>query len=331
MRVLVTGASGMYGSGVARTLVARGDEVTVLQRRPAGVLGAREWLGDITDPDAVVRAVQDQDAVVHLAARVTVVGEWSRFERVNVGGTSLLVDAARKAGVERVVFVSSPSVAHRGEALVGARAELADPDHARGHYARSKAMAEQVALAADRGDADRGMSVVAIRPHLVWGPGDTQLIGRILERARTGRLALIDRGAALIDTTYVDNAVDATVAALDRAEQVHGRAFVVSNGEPRTVREILTEVCRAAGIDPPRRKVPFRVAHVGGAAAEAVWRRLGRDDDPPMTAFLAEQLATAHWFDQRETTAALAWKPRVSLDEGFAHLRQAYGVQPVPG
>ncbi len=323
MRVLVTGASGMYGGGVARALVERGDEVTVLQRRPAGVPGALEVRGDITDPGALARAVAAQDAIIHLAARVAVVGEWPEFERINVHGTAALIDAARHAGVGRFVFVSSPSVAHRGEALVGARAEPADPDRARGNYARSKAMAERIALAADRGPG-QGMSVVAIRPHLVWGPGDTQLIGRIVERARTGRLALIDQGAALIDTTYVDNAVEATVAAVDRCEDVHGRAFVISNGEPRPVREILTEVCRAAGVEPPRRRVPFRVAHAGGAAAEAVWRGLGREDDPPMTAFLAEQLATAHWFDQRETMAALEWSPRVPLAEGFERLSRAY-------
>lgn len=324
MKVLVTGASGMYGGAVARELVQRGDQVTVLQRRSAAVTGAQDCLGDITDPDVVATAVAGQEAVVHLAARVSVVGEWSAFEHVNVHGTATLLDGARNAGVGRVVFVSSPSVAHRGEALVGASAEPADPDRARGHYARSKAIAERLALAADRGPDDDGMSVVAIRPHLVWGPGDTQLIGRIIERARTGRLALIDQGAALIDTTYVDNAADATVAALDRAEAVHGRAFVISNGEPRPVRDILAEVCRAAGVEPPRRRVPFRVASAGGVVAEAVWRRLGRDDDPPMTAFLAEQLATAHWFDQRETMAALDWQPRVPLDEGFARLTQAY-------
>lgn len=323
MRVLVTGASGMYGGAVARALVDRGDEVTVFQRGAAGVPGVTEQLGDITDPEAVTRIVAGQDAIIHLAARVSVVGAWPAFERVNVAGTAALLDAARLAGVRRFVFVSSPSVAHRGEPLVGADAAPADPDRARGHYARSKAMAERLALAADRGPGE-GMSVVAIRPHLVWGPGDTQLIGRIVERARTGRLPLIDQGAALIDTTYVDNAVGATVAAVDRAEDVHGRAFVVSNGEPRPVREILTEVCRAAGVDAPRRRVPFRIAYAGGAVAEAVWRRLGREGDPPMTAFVAEQFATAHWFDQRETMAGLDWAPRVPLAEGFERLAESY-------
>lgn len=187
-------------------------------------------------------------------------------------------------------------------------------------------MAEQLVLA----DAGRDMAVVSLRPHLVWGPGDTQLIGRIVERARQGRLALIGHGAALIDTTYLDNAVDAILAALDRAGELDGRTFVVSNGQPRTVRELFTRICRAADLAPPRLQVPFPVARAGGALAERAWPRLGRDDDPPMTAFLAEQLATAHWFDQRETRAALQWRPTVSLDEGFDRLAAWFAARAAP-
>jgi 2-alkyl-3-oxoalkanoate reductase len=319
MRVLVTGASGMLGRATAMALAARGDEVTVLQRGTAG-LDLREVRGDVADTEVVGPAMRGQDAVIHLAARVGVVGTAAEFEHANVTGTTTVLTAARAAGVGRVVHVSSPAVAHAGEPLVGAGAGPADPDRAIGHYARTKARAEQLALA-----ATDDLAVVAIRPHLVWGPGDTQLIERIVARARAGRLALVDDGAALIDTTYVDNAADAMVAALDRAEdaRVRGRAFVVSNGQPRTVAELVTRICRAAGLPAPRRKVPLPVAWAGGAVAERLWARLERTDDPPMTSFLAEQLATAHWFDQRETRAVLGWAPRVSLEEGFARLAAA--------
>jgi 2-alkyl-3-oxoalkanoate reductase len=317
VKVLVTGARSCYGAAVARALAARGDEVTVFQREPAG-LPVSEVLGDITRPASIGVATLGMDAVIHLAAKVSVVGAWDDFERTNVEGTRNVLEAARRAGVQRFVHVSTPSVAHHGDALVGVGAQPADPDRARGSYARSKAMAERLVL-----DLADEFAVVALRPHLVWGPGDTQLVGRVIERARRGRLALVGAGTALIDTTYLDNAVDATLAALDRAEEVHGRAFVVSNGEPRPVREILTRLCEAAEVPPPTRRVPFRVAHTGGAIAERLWRVLGRTDDPPMTAFLAEQLATAHWFDQRETRDALGWTPAVSLDEGFERLAAA--------
>jgi nucleoside-diphosphate-sugar epimerase len=214
------------------------------------------------------------------------------------------------------VHVSSPSVAHAGHALVGAPAGAADPSGTRGHYATSKAMAEVAALDA----SSDAMPVVAIRPHLVWGPGDTQLVGRIVERARQGRLALVGAGTALIDTTYIDNAADALVAAADRVRGLGGRAFVVSNGEPRTVAELVHRIVAAAGISPSPRRVPFPIAWAAGSVIERVWERLGRDDDPPMTSFLAEQLATAHWFDQRGTRDALGWEPAVGLDDGFGRL-----------
>ncbi len=324
MKVLVTGASGMLGRAVARRLADRGDDVTVFQRRPAET-GTHELLGDVADPEAVRAAVEGHEAVVHLAARVSVTGPWAPFLAINVSGTQHLLDSAGATGVRRFVHVSSPSVAHSGAALVGAGAGPADPERARGHYARSKALAEESALQADR----PGFAVVAVRPHLVWGPGDTQLVARIVERARQGRLALVDRGAALIDTTYVDNAADAMVAALDHAEddRAHGRAFVVSNGQPRTVAELVFRICSAAGLDAPARRVPYPVARAGGALAELVWSAVGRTDDPPMTRFLAEQLATAHWFDQRQTRDVLGWTPAVDLDEGFRRLAASYAVR----
>lgn len=324
MKVLVTGGRGMLGWAIVRSLVSRGHEVTCFQRQSAVAAAlesvppgaqVREVLGDITDRRAVDRACAGQDAIVHSAALVSMTGDWAEFARVNIDGTALLLDAARSAGVRGFVHVSSPSVAHAGSALVGASATPADPEAARGHYARSKAHAEVAVLAAD----SRQMRATAVRPHLVWGPGDTQLIARIVDRARSGRLLLVGGGLALVDTTYVDNAADAIAAAVERVghDQVHGRAFVVSNGEPRTIAEIAMRIARAYGLQPSLRSVPYRAAHLAGRAAERV------ASDPPLTGFLVEQLGTAHWFDQRQTRAALAWAPRVSLAEGFARLSPA--------
>ncbi len=319
MKVLVTGASGMLGRATAQALIDRGEAVTVLQRRPSG-LDCREVLGDVADAAAVSRAVDGQDVVVHLAAKVDVVGPWVDYERANVLGTRTVIAGCEASSVARLVHVSSPSVAHAGDSLVGVGAEPADIAGAHGSYARSKALAERAALAADSGS----LATVAIRPHLVWGPGDTQLVGRIVERARAGRLPLIGTGSALIDTTYVDNAVSAMLAAVDAS--VHGEALVVSNGEPRPVAEILERLCLAAGVSGPRGRVPLPVATTAGSLIEAGWRVLRRRDTPPMTRFLAEQLATAHWFDQRRTREALGWTPRVSLDEGFTALTAWYAA-----
>jgi 2-alkyl-3-oxoalkanoate reductase len=315
----------MLGRGVAQALADRGDRVTVLQRRPSG-LGLPEVLADISDTDAVRAAVSDQDGVIHLAAKVNVIGPEVEYRRVNVQGTRTVVDSCVTAGVARLVYVSSPSVAHSGTSLIGRGADPADPGAARGPYARSKAAAERIALSADHDQ----LAVVAVRPHLVWGPGDAQLVARVVDRARHGRLPLIGSGAALIDSTYVVNAVEALLAALDRCVQARGQALVVTNGEPRPVTELLAGVCRAAGVPEPTWHVPVRLARAGGALAESLWtlaeaRRPGRSaEDPPLTRFLVEQLSTAHWFDQRLTRQVLHWEPRVSLEEGFAQLQRWY-------
>lgn len=316
MKVLMTGGRGLLGMATAKALNQSGHEVVLFQRGRAEI-DLPQIQGDIQDLDAVKQAIQGCDGVVHMAARVSTVGTWREFESVNVGGTKHVLRAATAAGVERCVYVSSPSAAHVGEALIGSSATPASPEGARSFYSRSKAMAELEVL------QQVDLATVAVRPHLVWGPGDTQLIGRIVERARSGRLVLINRGAALIDTTYVDNAADAIVAALQRVTdaQVRGKAFVVSNGEPRTVAELFTRIAWAAGVAPPTRSIPGVLARTGGTAVEAFWRVSKRNDEPPMSRFLAEQLSTAHWFAQEDTQAALVWAPRVSLEEGFTRLK----------
>ena len=198
VNVVVTGASSLLGGAVARRLHDRGDHVTVFQRRPSG-LGFTEVLGDVTDRRAVAAAVLGADVVIHAAAKVTVVGAWSEFAATNISGTANLVDAARAAGA------ADSSTSRRRRSRIRARRSSARPPvppirtRARDNYSRSKAAGELLALAAAADD----FAVVAVRPHLVWGPGDTQLIGRIVERARQGRLAVIGSGAALVDTTYV--------------------------------------------------------------------------------------------------------------------------------
>lgn len=321
MRVLVTGASGLLGREVARLLVHQGHAVSTFQRRPSGVDGAADFCGSVTEDASLRRAVDEAEGVIHLAAKVSITGRAAEFDEVNVEGTRRLLASARAAGVRDVVFVSSPSVANSGAAIVGQGAEPADPKHAHGHYSRTKAEAELLALAADTSE----FRVAAVRPHIVWGPGDTQLVERVLARASSSRLPLLDAGAALIDTTYVDNAASAIVAALHRMDHVHGRALVVSNGEPRPIGELLAGICAAGGVAAPSWSVPGAVARTAGAVVEKLWLLAGRREEPPMTRFLAEQLSTAHWFDQRQTHELLDWTPRVSLDEGLALLAAHYG------
>lgn len=328
--MLLTGGSSLLVRRTAERLLARGDDVVLLQRNRCDA-DLPQVLGDIRDTDAVQRAIAGCDSVIHAAAKVGVMGRWDDYRSINVDGTSVVLDSARRAGIGSFVHVSTPSVAHAGHSVVGvgaAPAVTGRPVDGRvgAFYSESKALAERLALAA----ADEHLFVVAIRPHLVWGPGDTQLVGRIVERALTGRLALVGGGNALIDTTYIDNAASALVAALDAAHHgsvASGHAYVVANGEPRPVRELVEAILRAAGVEAHPRRVPLRLATLAGSITEHVWALRNTDDEPPLTRFLAEQLGTAHWFDPRPARDDLAWSPTVTLDEGLAALARWFATQ----
>lgn len=327
---MITGGTSLLARQTAARLAARGDDVVVVQRSVASVDGASSVRADVRDRSAIDRAVEGCDAVIHAAAKVGVVGSWDEYRSINVDGTACVLAAARAAGVTRFVHVSTPSVGHIGDSLVGRPAEHAVTGRRRAFYAESKAISEALVLDA----SDDVLPVVAVRPHLVWGPGDTQLVGRIVERARQGRLALVGDGAALVDTTYIDNAADALVAALDAVgvgAPCAGRAYVVANGEPRPIRELVEGIVKAAGMTPRPRRIPRSVAVSIGTVVESIWPLLRRSSEPPITRFLAEQLGTAHWFDPRETRRDLRWEPAVTIDEGLGRLAGwfAAGARPV--
>ena len=346
----MTGARGMLGRAVALALAARGDDVTVLQRRPSG-LPLREVLADLGDPDAAPgRGARRRRTPSSTSPRRST---WSGRGGTTRGrtstGTRRLLAAARAAGVARFVHVSSPSVAHAGDALVGAGAGPADPGGARGHYARSKALAEQAVLTSDDAPPRSARHAGARRTRrrrpdrATRRAGDAQLAGgrrrapapglgarghparRPDPRPGPGRAARRGRHRYRADRHHVRRRRGRRARRRPRPGDRPARAgaCVVSGGEPRPVAELLASICAAAGAPAPRVSVPARLARVAGAVAETFWRH-----EPPMTRFLAEQLSTAHWFDQRETRAALGWAPRVGLDEGFRRLRTADPCHP---
>ena len=324
MTVLVTGGSGFLGTAIVRGLLARGATVRSLARGPApelAALGVEVLRGDVADPGAVSRAVAGCELVFHVAAKAGMWGTYAAYAASNVEGTRHVLDACRRHDVPRLVYTSTPSVVHRGDDIEGGNERLPYATRFDSPYPATKAVAERMVLAA----SDATLATVALRPHLLWGPGDTQLVPRILDQARRGRLRLVDGGRAVVDATYVDNAADAHLLAADRlhaGSQVAGRAYFIAQGHPLPLRDILGRILAAAGLPPVTASVPFPVAYGVGAAAEASWRLLRRGGEPPMTRFLARQLATSHWFDLSAARRDLGYEPRVSLEEGLARLRR---------
>jgi nucleoside-diphosphate-sugar epimerase len=260
MRVLVTGGGGFLGGALVERLVACGEEVRSLQRRDSvrlQQLGVEQVLGDVADAQVVELATAGCEVVFHAAARVEMWGSFEPFYRTNVVGTENVIAAARRARVGRLVFTSSPSVVHGRAGLAGADESTPYPDRFEAAYPQTKAMAEMAVLAANGPE----LATVALRPHLVWGPGDTNLVARLVERARAGRLRLVGSGASLVDTTYIDNAVDAHLLAAERLAPrapCAGRTYFIANDEPRPVGEVVSAMLGAAGLPPERRSLPLQ-------------------------------------------------------------------------
>jgi nucleoside-diphosphate-sugar epimerase len=325
----VTGGAGFLGKAIAQRLVERGDVVRSFSRgrhRELEELGIDALQGDVADAEAVASAARGCDVVFHVAARVGGWGPREVYRSTNVVGTTNVIEACRRHAVGRLVFTSTPSVAHGGRDIEGGDESLPYAEHYEAAYPETKAEAERCVLAAN-GDE---LATVALRPHLVWGPGDNHLIPRLLERARAGRLRLVGRRDKLVDATYIDNAAAAHLLAADRLAPgtgCAGRAYFIAQGEPAPASELINGVLAAAGLPPVERRVPEAVAWAAGGAAEAIYWMLGREEEPPLTRFAARQLATAHWYDLSAARRDLGYAPCVTTAEGLARLREHFEKQ----
>jgi len=319
---LVTGGGGFLGGAIVRRLVDRGEQVRALQRGDypeLAALGVECIRGDIADAEVVGRAVDGCDTVFHVAAKVEMWGPREPFVQANVVGTENILDAMQRHGASKLVFTSSPSVVHGGDDIAGADESLPYPEHYEAAYPETKAEAERRVLAAD----GPMLSTISLRPHLIWGPGDTTLVPMIVKRARAGHLRLVGNGENLIDTVYIDNAVDAHLAAVDRlapGSDCAGKPYFVTNEDPRPIKEILNGFITAAGLEPVERSIPVSMAVAVGRVFELLHRFFPSETGPRMTPFLARHLATAHWYDISAVKRDLGYEPAVGVDEGMERL-----------
>jgi nucleoside-diphosphate-sugar epimerase len=323
--IAVTGGGGFLGGAVVRRLLARGDAVRSVQRSDAPALrelGASVVRADLAERDAVLRALEGCAAVVHVAAKAGAWGSSESFHRANVVGTENVLAACRAHGIARLVYTSTPSVVHSGGDVEGVDERAPYATHFDAHYPATKAAAERLVLEAN----GPHLATVALRPHLIWGPGDTQLTARVLARARVGKLRLVGGGEKAVDSVYIDNAALAHLLALDRVSPgapCAGRAYFITQGEPMPQRELVNGILAAAGLPPCTRSISPRLAYVAGALMEAAWTVLRRDDEPLMTRFIASQLATAHWYDISAARRDLGYSPEVTVAEGLARLAES--------
>ncbi|ALQ96995.1 3-beta hydroxysteroid dehydrogenase [Xylella fastidiosa subsp. pauca] len=324
MKILVTGGSGFLGEALCRGLLKRGYQVLSFQRshyQALQALGVVQICGDLSDFHAVRHAVRGVDAVFHNAAKVGAWGSYTSYHQINVIGTQHVLDACRAENISKLVYTSSPSVIHRSNYPVeGLDADQVPYSNAvKVPYAATKAMAEQAVLAANSVD----LTTVALRPRMIWGPGDPHLMPRLVARARAGRLRLIDDGRNLVDSTYIDNAAQAHFDAFEHlmpGAACAGKAYFISNGEPLQMRELINKLLAAANAPPVTQSLSFKTGYCIGAFCEMLWSLLPLPGEPLLTRFLVEQMSTPHWYSIEPAKRDFGYVPRVSIEEGLVRL-----------
>jgi 2-alkyl-3-oxoalkanoate reductase len=330
-KVLVTGGGGFLGTALVRSLRDRGLSVRSLARGDyphLQELGAEQFRGDIADAQAVARAVAGCETVFHTASKAGLWGTEREYYQANVEGTQNLLAACRAVGSRRIIYTSSPSVVFTGLDMEGVDESTPYSSHFEAAYPRTKALAEQAILAANSDT----LATVAIRPHLIWGPGDNNILPRFAARSRTGRLKRIGRGKTLIDPVYIDNAVEAHLLAADRLEPgstVAGKAYFITQGETIPLWDMVDHLLKAAHMEPVRRSISRPMAIAAAGVLEAVYSLTGRRDEPAMTRFMARQLSTTHWFSIESARRDLGYEPRVSFAEGLSRLEEWLKTNPI--
>jgi nucleoside-diphosphate-sugar epimerase len=318
MKILVTGGGGFVGGYVVERLLARGYSVRSLGRSPQPRLAAKGVevvCGDLTDAAVVTPACEGMDAVFHVAARAGVWGSWDSYYQPNVTGTRNVVNACRAQGVGRLVYTSTPSVVFNRQAISGGDESLPYGRDWLCHYAHTKAIAEQEALAANSDT----LKIVALRPHLIFGPGDPHLLPRVIESAVRGRLKIVGDGASRVDVSYVENVADAHLNAFDALEcgRGAGQAYFISQGEPVALWPWVNSILEGLGHAPLEKMIPLSLAYGAGAVCEGLWKLLGRREDPPITRFVAVELAKDHYFDISAARRDLGYVPQTSMSQAL--------------
>ena len=321
-KVLVTGGGGFLGKAIVRRLVDRGDQVRSLTRNfypELEKMGVDQIQGDISDSETVARACDNRAIVYHVAAKPPPWGRYADYHQTNVVGTQNVIDSCLDQNQSNLIFTSTPSVVHNGKDIEGADESMPYPKKFSDHYAKTKAIAEQLVVKAARNK----LKTIILRPHKIWGPGDNQILTRLVARAH--KLKQIGHGNNLIDVTYIDDAADAHILAADKLKAhpgLSGNIYFISQGEPVLAWYIINEFLKAAGCSPVKKSVPFRIAWVTGALLEVIYKVLHLSKEPYITRFLVETVSQSNWFTINAAKRDLGYTPQISIDEGLRRLEE---------
>jgi 2-alkyl-3-oxoalkanoate reductase len=324
MKILVTGGGGFLGAAIIRQLVARGNDVISYSRRRYAVLddlGVNQFQGDLLDIEKLRQAMRGCEAVFHVAAKVGMWGKYEDFFQNNVKGTENVIRACKNLGIRYLIFTSSPSVVFDGKDCEGKNESLPYPKKYSAFYPQTKAMAEQIVMASN----NAFFKTVCLRPHLIWGPGDNQLLPKLVEKAKQGRLRIIGDGSNKVDCIFIDNAAKAHVLALDQiirdSSKVEGKAYFISQGHPIAIAELINQLLNAAELPPVSKHLSPGITRVLARTLESIYHLFGIASEPMITSFLSQELITSHWYDISAAKHDFGYQADVSIETGMEQLK----------
>jgi len=326
MKFFITGGGGFLGKAIVKQLLDRGDDVVSYSRGQYPELakwGATHIQGDISDYDKLCEAMKDCDAVFHVAAKAGIWGPYKEFYQANVTGTENIIAACQKLKINKLLFTSTPSVVHDGNGSEGKDESLPYPRKFYANYPKTKAIAEKLVLEANSSK----LSTAALRPHLIWGPGDHHFYPRLTSKGRAGKLRILGTKPNPVDCIYIDNAAKAHLQAMDKLEpnsNVAGKAYFISQDQPIPIAELINKILNTAQIPPVKKKLSPKIAYAAGAVFELVYGALRIKAEPPMTRFLAKQLSTPHWYNISAARRDFGYEPVISMDDGMQRVKNEY-------
>ncbi len=318
-KVIVTGGGGFVGKAIVKILLSRGIKTTVIGRNrypDVEKMGAAVACGDIRNADFLQNVFKGHDTAFHVAAKAGIWGPFDEYHSINVAGTENVINACRANNIANLIYTSTPSVVFRNDDLQGVDEKTPYADTFLCHYARTKVMAEKIILSSN----SQRLKTTALRPHLVWGPGDTNLIPRLLDRGRKKQLKIVGKADNLVDISYIDNVAMAHILAAENLENrasAAGQAYFISQGEPVNLWMWINDLFHRLQVPLVTKQVGFKKAYLAGAVLEKIYLLLKKHDEPPMTRFLAEQLAKSHWFSIKKAQKDLGYAAPISTEQGM--------------
>lgn len=332
---LVTGAAGFVGRNLVQALKARGDDVRAIDIADSTEIGGVDYRKvDITDANAVLEACAGVDSVFHAASLVHT--KWNQIEAVwgvNLGGTENIIAGCRAGGVKRLNYVSSASVVYEGRDIENGDEALPYATSSQAPYADSKIKAEQLVLQ----NNDDTLATCAIRPHVIFGPGDPRFVPTLVKAARSGRLRVqVGLSNWMSDYTFVDNVSDALILADDKlapGSAVAGEAFFITNGEPMEFWGFVRKVLAELELPPIKFAVPHQLVYAVAAIKEGIDTLRGGtlNAEDGLSRFAVRYMCTHHYFAIEKARRLLGYEPRVSIDEGIKltcdHLRASGALE----